>query len=310
MGGGRWDSSDWAKYASTKSYSTRSTSGAGGIYSGSSMHKDLDPHGVSVRESRDSADNPNSNAIIVGLDVTGSMGMIADVIARQGLDTLLKEIYDRKPVTDPHVMIMGIGDVEMHDTAPLQITQFEADIRLAEQLEKIYLEHGGGGNHYESYALVWYFAAMFTSIDCWEKRQKKGYLFTIGDENPTPYLKANDIFTVTGTTPQSDLKVDELFTMASRQYDVYHIMIEEGNHMRFHPDEVISKWTELLGQRAIRLSDHTKLAELIVSLIQMNEGTDKAKVISSWDGSTSVVIANAINALEASRSMGDGVVRF
>ena len=67
--------------------------------------------------------------------------MIADIIARKGLNTLLEEIYSRKPISDPHVMIMGIGDVEMHDKAPLQVTQFEADIRLAEQLENIFLEH-------------------------------------------------------------------------------------------------------------------------------------------------------------------------
>ncbi len=272
------------------------------------MHKDLDPHGVTVRESRDSVDNPKSNAIIVALDVTGSMGMIADVIARKGLNTLLEEIYNRKPVTDPHVMLMGIGDVEMHDKAPLQVTQFEADIRLAEHLANIYLEHGGGGNSYESYALVWYFASMFTSIDCWEKRKKKGYLFTVGDEEPTPYLKKEDILTVMGTMPQADLKMDDLLMMASRQYDVFHIMIEEGSHMRYDKTKVVSKWTNLLGQRAISLSDHTKLAEVIVSTIQLNEGVDKDKVVASWDGSTSVVVADAMRSLDAVKLTSEVVI--
>ena len=34
------------------------------------MKASLDPMNVGVRESRDSTDNPNSTAIIVGLDVT------------------------------------------------------------------------------------------------------------------------------------------------------------------------------------------------------------------------------------------------
>ena len=34
----------------------------------------------------------------------------------------------------------------------------------------------------ESYELALYFAAYKTSCDAWEKRQKKGYLFTLGDE--------------------------------------------------------------------------------------------------------------------------------
>ena len=71
-------------------------------------------------------------------DVTGSMGMIADALARKGLGTMVEEILARKPVSDPHIMCMGIGDV-LYDRAPLQVTQFEADIRIAEQLEKLWL---------------------------------------------------------------------------------------------------------------------------------------------------------------------------
>lgn len=307
MGGGRWSPDDWSRYTTSRSYDSKTTSGASGIYAASGINKDLDPKGITVRESRDSVDNPASTAIIIGLDVTGSMGMIADVIARNGLNTLLTEIYARKPVTDPHVMIMGIGDVEC-DRAPLQVTQFEADIRLAEQLEKIYLEHGGGGNSYESYALPWYFAAMHTSIDCFEKRSKKGYLFTIGDECPTPILSKAAIIDVLGSGPQLDLTGSELLTMASRQYKIFHIMIEEGNYMGSDTSYVVDTWTNLLGQRAIRLKDHTKLAEVIVSTIQICEGADKSKIVSSWDGSTGLVIADAINALVAGNKAMDSVV--
>ena len=80
---------------------------------------------------------------------------------------MVEEILARKPVSDPHILCMGIGDV-LCDQAPLQVTQFEADIRIAEQLEKLWLEKGGGGNSCESYNLPWYFAAMHTAIDCFE----------------------------------------------------------------------------------------------------------------------------------------------
>lgn len=69
---------------------------------------------------------------------------------------------------------------------------FEADIRIARQLEKLWLEKGGGGNCCESYTLPWYFAALHTAIDWFEKRGQKGYLFTVGDELPT-YLPGTAI---------------------------------------------------------------------------------------------------------------------
>src|SRR5687767_31569 len=139
MGSGSFDPGAYRAY--TKTTSGKSTDE---IYSSRSIHANLNPKGVKVRESRDSADNPQSTPIIVAIDVTGSMGIIADVLAREGLGTLFKEILDRKPITDPHLMFMAVGDANC-DSAPLQVSQFEADNRIVEQLTQIFLEHGGGG---------------------------------------------------------------------------------------------------------------------------------------------------------------------
>jgi hypothetical protein len=205
---------------------------------------------------------------------------------------------------------MGIGDVEMGDRYPLQVTQFEADIRIANQLTKIYLERGGGGNSYESYALAWYFAGMFTAIDSFDKRGKKGYLFTIGDEMPTPYIRPEDLQRVFGgELIKSKLDMEQLLSMATKRYEVFHIMVEEGSNYRSMPDRTKNAWIKLLGQRAIPLSDHTKLSEVIVSTIQVNEGEADDKVIASWDKSTSMVVANAIRDLSKNVSSG-AVVRF
>lgn len=81
---------------------------------------------------------------------------------------------------------MGIGDLS-YDRFPIQASQFESDIRIAEQLEKVYFEFGGGGNFYESYTAAWYFGARHTKLDCWN-RGKKGIIITIGDERLNPYL--------------------------------------------------------------------------------------------------------------------------
>jgi hypothetical protein len=121
MGSGRWDSKDWATTRSA--YTVHAAPTVDHIYKSHNLHPGLDPKLIRLRESRDSSDNPNSTALVVGLDVTGSMDIVLDQMARTGLGELVGNVYDRKPITDPHIMIAGIGDMEC-DHAPLQVTQF------------------------------------------------------------------------------------------------------------------------------------------------------------------------------------------
>jgi hypothetical protein len=304
MGGARWNEDDW-KHAAGATRGRRTDE----IFTARGMHPALNPYGV-IRESRDSLANPASNAIIIGLDVTGSMGIIADSMAREGLGTLVEEILKRKPVSDPHILACGIGDA-YHDDAPLQVTQFEADIRIAEQLRMIWLEKGGGGNSHEGYHLPWYFAAQRTQIDCFEQRNRKGYLFTVGDEEPPLELLATQAAAIFGDSLQRDLSTDELLTMVSRMYHVFHVVVEEGSHARNHLSTVLDKWRRLLGQRVLRLKDYRRLAEVVVSAIEVNEGRDRDEVARSWSGETSAVVAHALAARPASGVQKLlGLVRF
>lgn len=302
MGNSRWSPDDWANYTATTRGKTREA-----VFTSRHLAKDLNPRNIALRESVDSASNPNSTPIIVALDVTGSMGEIPHQLIQGNLGTLMEELLARRPVADPHLMFMGVGDV-LFDHAPLQATQFEADVRIAEQLRQIYLEGGGGGNSCESYQLPWYFAATRTAIDSMAKRGKKGYLFTLGDEEPPRDLSADEIQAVFGTRPQKDYTSEELLAMAERNYHVFHIMIEQGSHYRSRGDEVKRKWRNLLGQRAIGLSDYNRLAEVIVATIQANEGIDKDTVIKSWSGDTSLVVAHAIKSLPSSAAQSGGLV--
>lgn len=285
MGGGTFDPGAYRSFTSSTAGKTTDE-----IYSSRAMNSNLDPLGVKIRESRDSVDNPNATPLIVAIDVTGSMGIIADNIAREGLGTLFTGILDRKPISDPHIMFMAVGDVAAGDSAPLQVSQFEADKRIIEQLTQIYLEHGGGGNNFESYNLPWYFAAMHTIHDSMEKRGKRGYLFTVGDEPPPPGLTRKQIKDVTGDDPQADMTSRDLLQMAQRTYDVFHIVIEQGDYPRRSGiDSVMRPWTELLGQHVIKLADYTKLAQTIVSAIEVVEGGDALNSAKAWGGEATVV---------------------
>lgn len=307
MGNGRFSSDDWDAFTAT-STTGRSTRE---IFNATRMRDSLNPALAKnlTREARDSEINPASTPLIVALDVTGSMHRIPDYMVREGLPVLFKSIYDRKPVPDPQIMFAAIGDV-IFDNAPLQVSQFEADISIANQLKDLYLEGGGGGNHSESYPLAWYFAAMHTSTDSFEKRKKKGYLFTIGDEMAPKVITADQINKVMGVRPQQDFLTSDLLDMAARSWNIFHITIEEGANYRIMPDEVRENWKNLLGQRALFLSDYRKLSELIVSTIQIIEGDNPSDVAASWSGDTSLIIREATKNLTRTGSEGKGIKRF
>jgi hypothetical protein len=308
MGYTRWSDDDWTDYSSTTKTKT-----ADKIFTSTATVNQLDPKGVLLRESRDSDLNPESTAIIIGVDVTGSMGMIADYFVKEGLGVLFTHILDRKPVTDPHLMVMAIGDAAAGDRSPLQVSQFEADLKIAEQLEKIHVEHGGGGNSYESYELPWFFAANHISMDCLEKRGKKGYLFTIGDEPPSKGVIASQVAKVIGDELPGNISLIDMYTQVSKSFHTFHIIVKEGNHCRYHFDEVKTQWEEIMGQHAIVLTDYTKLSEVIESIIQVIEGDNIAAVTTSWSGDTSLVVASAIDGLGktvATTTSAKGVVRF
>ena len=246
----------------------------------------------------------------MGFDVTGSMGMIPEYFVKTGLGKFFTEVLDRKPVSDPHLMVMGIGDFNF-DQAPLQVSQFEADLTIADQLEKVYIEGGGGNNDSESYDMAVYFAAYHTTTDCFEKRGKKGYLFTIGDEMAPSGTEKILIEKHTSDKVQSKALFKDTLEAAERMYNVYHIIVAEGSYARRHLDQVKKSWTELLGQNAVVLEDYHSLSELLTSLIEINEGRDKDDVVKSWSGTTAVAIASAVKDIKTkSSTSASGVVLF
>lgn len=301
MGSGRWSPTDWA------AYSTAHVAGKTDreVFSSRDMKADYDPKKIETRESRDSADNPLSTPIIIGSDVTGSMGMIAHKLMRDGLNTLAKEIYDRKPVSDPHIMVLAIGDAEC-DRSPLQATQFEADIRLADQVRALWIEGGGGSNAGESYSLAHLFAAMKTSTDASEKRGRKGYLFTIGDEPNLDGVRKAQISKILGVDVQADLSAAECLAMAEREWEVFHVVLTSEGHCRNGAGRVLENWGSFMRKdRIIALQNVDALAETVVSVIQVNEGERAEDVTASWSGSTAVAVRDALGAVTGpSRATG------
>lgn len=257
----------------------------------------LDPRDISLRESCDSDANPLSRPIIIGLDVTGSMGQIAFQFAQKSIGNLMGKIYEQRPVSDPHLMFMGIGDAWC-DSAPLQVSQFEADIRIAEQLLKLYVEGGGGGNNSESYTLPWFFASRYCKIDSFAKRGKKGFIFTIGDEcAPEPLLK-RQIENIMGTRPEfseiTELTGEQLYNEASKEWEIFHVLVEQGDYCRHSKTRAVKSWYNLIGNRLLRLDNKNNLEEIILAAIRIAEGMSPEEVLEKADPAARSSIKHAL----------------
>jgi len=172
-------------------------------------HPLMNPKGVKLRESRDSANHPASLGIVFALDVTGSMGAIPQILATSHLPKFMTVLTQCK-VADPQLLFMAVGDAAC-DIAPLQVGQFESTAELMDQwLTWSFLEGHGGGNKHESYELALYFLAEHTEMDCWVKRKKKGYLFMTGDELPYPMLSQHVVEAIVGDRLDEDLTLGEV----------------------------------------------------------------------------------------------------
>lgn len=241
MGSGAWNRNSFANYNISRGRTLKADGTIDGNYSAQDMFKSraidpaLNPYKV-IRECCDSDEHPNTVPVILALDVTGSMGCTAVEIAKK-LNTVMTELYNS--TKDVEFMIMGIGDLA-YDRAPIQASQFESDIRIAEQLDKIYFEAGGGGNGYESYTAAWYFALNHTKLDCF-KRGKKGLIITMGDEPLNPYLPKLPLQNAVGDNLETDINTKAIYMETIKKFELYHLAVVDSHSSGRHYKDAIHK---------------------------------------------------------------------
>jgi len=231
------------------------------------VHDQMNPYGV-TRESRDSDQHPKSLAIAVIFDVTGSMGSVPRVLQTK-LGALLRALIQKGYVDHPQILFGAVGDAYC-DSVPLQIGQFESGLEMDDDLGKIYLEGGGGGQVHETYELAAYFMARHTSIDCYEKRGRKGYLFTIGDEKPYAVVRRQHVKDHIGDAPEHDIPAEQIIAELQQRYEYFHIIPANTSHGS--SAEVQARWKELLGERVLLLDDEAAVCETIALAIGLCQG--------------------------------------
>lgn len=287
MGYSRWSDDAYTNLTSSKGYATKS---ADAIFS-KSMNSDMTPFNLGIRESRDSDAHPTSLAVMVWLDVTGSMGRIPHAIAQEKLGALMNTIIDNG-VEHPQILFGAIGD-HHSDRSPLQLGQFEAGTEeLDKWLTSVFIEGNGGGQRRESYLFAWLVGGRHTSIDCFEKRNEKGFLITIGDEMSWDKLDVQTLKEIMGYAETEEVTDVQLLEEAQRLYNVYHIHINEASYR--NDSEILGYWKKMLGERLIILDDYNAVCETIATLIAIQHGVDIASVTSKFDSKTAGLVTTAL----------------
>jgi hypothetical protein len=266
MGSGRWSADVYEaaeRYRSAAGRSAFAYSDEGAR----TVHPQLDPRKARVRESRDSGEHPRSTAIAVLFDVTGSMGHVPRQLQVR-LPDLFEVLLHRGYATDPQVLFGAIGDATC-DRVPLQIGQFESDNRMDENLGRIVLEGGGGGQRTESYELAMYFMARHTDLDCVNRRGRRGYLFIIGDEMPYPVVQPEEVRRVIGDNLAEPIRTEAIVAELTQLYDVYFILPAGASYAG--DQEILSYWRRLLGPNVIELDDLAAVSETIALTVGVGE---------------------------------------
>jgi hypothetical protein len=289
MGNSSYSTSDRFSRSMSSGYTTKS---ANDIFTQNKLrmsHAEMNPSGVTIRESRDSDEHPMSIPIIVALDVTGSMGRIPHDLVKVGLPNMMGGIIEHG-IPDPQILFLGIGD-HVYDTSPLQISQFESgDAELDMWLTRTYIESGGGGNGGESYGLAHYFAANHTVTDHWEKRGQKGFLFTIGDEPNLPSYPSSAMKTIMGNGDIATFTDKEILAKAQEQWNVFHIMpgVETRGARAY--------WRETLGDNFIFVDSMNDVASAIRdTVIKFAPKTNTPNVVTTTDVDTTSGTSSHVN---------------
>lgn len=265
MGAGSFSTSSYSSYTKSvgRTYDSNTGRTSGQSFKQIEFEKSLNPRYFQLRECVNSDEHPNTIPIILALDVTGSMGAACRETA-DALGVIMTNLY--KKFKDIEFCIMGIGDLA-YDHAPIQMSQYESDVRIAESLDKIYRESGGGGNGYESYTAAWYMGLKRTRLDCFDKQGRKGIIITMGDEPMNPYLPKNALNDAVNGDETHDVETKDLYRDAIKKFDIFHIAINDSDSSySFYKDEIDKTFGQLLGKR-LKISTIQNLAKTIEECI-------------------------------------------
>ncbi|OGL95647.1 hypothetical protein A2348_03460, partial [Candidatus Uhrbacteria bacterium RIFOXYB12_FULL_58_10] len=246
------------------------------VFTQTLLHPSMSPQGLIVRESRDlPGEHEDSLGVIFSMDITGSMGHIPVELATRTMHEFMPALARLSP--DVQVLFGAVGDPFDGGEAPWQIGQFESDDEKADEwLTRLWTDGSGGGAPYEGYDLLFYFAGYHTSMDCWVKRQKKGYLFITGDDICRAEVDAGWVNRLLGRQElAADIPIQTAIAKAAEMYHVFFLIPDAEREHNYRDGQYVGDhWRKILGKNGtvVVLDNSTDTAVVSSILFGLREG--------------------------------------
>ncbi|MFH1511575.1 MAG: hypothetical protein ABIF10_07845 [Candidatus Woesearchaeota archaeon] len=214
----------------------------------------VDPFGKKIS-------SDSENAIVVAVDVTGSMSSWPG------------EIFDRLPLfyqtlsqyrPDLEVCFAAIGDATC-DQYPLQVNHFGKGVSLEDNLKALGCEGGGGGQISESYELFGY----FIHTHCELKNAQSPFLLIYGDEKYYLHVDKSQVKHFIGDSLEGKVESAAIWKGLLQKFNTFYLHKPYGSGGEpAVTSEVGDYWAKVLGrQRVIELPSCDRAVDVAMAIV-------------------------------------------
>ncbi|HEY4484469.1 MAG TPA: hypothetical protein VI978_01965 [Candidatus Paceibacterota bacterium] len=204
--------------------------------------------------------------LVYNFDNTGSMDALPLIIVDKW-PMVAGQIAMNKYLNDAMVSLGVTGDV-VGDSAPLQFCDFAQIKDLDPWLSKLFIEKGGGGQHFESYEFTAYYYAYLYEM---QNAETPIFLFT-GDESFREELSGSELVRRFGGQ-HSDISAETVFGDLKKKFKGNVFLVH-----RFYPGynldpEIVSQWERVLGKESVvKIKSDLAIADITLGLIAIAGG--------------------------------------
>ena len=163
--------------------------------------------------------------------------------------------------------LAAVGDVYC-DGAPLQVCDFAAAREMDSWLKRVWVEGGGGGQHYESYEFMAYYYAYLCDVS---EVEMPFVLFT-GDEGFRESLGGDELSERFGGKRESTTAT-QVFADLKKKFKGNVFLIHKQYDASYNA-EIVCEWRRVLGEgRVIDLPDDLAIADVTLGVFALGSGS-------------------------------------